>query len=226
MTTRVKRRAYRSPLRTARAEETRRAVIEAAGALFVERGYVGTTIEAIAGRAEVSPETVYATYRNKGALLARLVDVTLAGDHSDVPILQREWVARIADEPDPRGALRIMAGNGRRILERIAPIYDVLVGAAGADAGARGVLERYRDQRLAAQRQLVRMIARRHRLRPGLSARAAADIVYAIGSPETYRLLVHDRGWSASRWERWYADTLVAQIIDSSRLAPRRAIDA
>ena len=34
------------------------------------------------------------------------------------------------------------------------------------------------------------------------------DEVFAIGSPETYRLLVIDRGWSPDRFERWYADTL------------------
>ena len=42
-----------------------------------------------------------------------------------------------------------------------------------------------------------------------------ADVLYAIGSPETYRLLVEDRGWSAARFERWYADTLKRLLLDS-----------
>lgn len=213
MERKVKARAYVSPVRRARADATRRAVLDAASDLFVERGYVATTIEAIAAAAGVSPETVYATFRNKRTLLERLVDVTLAGDDAPVPILERPWAARLARTHDPRRAFGILASNGRGILERVAPIYAVLVGAAEADAGARAVLDRYRDQRFAAQRELVRMIARRHALRPGLSVAAATDLVFTIGSPETYRLLVGDRGWSPARWQRWYADTLERLLI-------------
>jgi len=39
----------------------------------------------------------------------------------------------------------------------------------------------------------------------------------AIGSPETYLLLVADRGWSGSRFERWYDDTLERLLLDPAR---------
>jgi hypothetical protein len=45
-------------------------------------------------------------------------------------------------------------------------------------------------------------------LRAGLLARAAADIVHALVSPELYRLLVVDRGWSQVRYETWLVNTL------------------
>ena len=45
-------------------------------------------------------------------------------------------------------------------------------------------------------------------LRPGLDLATAADVLYAIGSPETYRHLVVDRGWTGPHFERWYAETL------------------
>jgi hypothetical protein len=50
-------------------------------------------------------------------------------------------------------------------------------------------------------------------LRPGLDFAAAADILFAIGSPETYRHLVVDRGWSGARFERWYAETLERLLL-------------
>jgi hypothetical protein len=54
---------------------------------------------------------------------------------------------------------------------------------------------------------------------------SAADILYAIGSPEMYRLLVVDRGWSGDRFERWYAETLSAcywaDLILGSHLTAR-----
>jgi hypothetical protein len=48
----------------------------------------------------------------------------------------------------------------------------------------------------------------------------AADILYALGSPETYRLLVVDRGWSASRFEHWYGETLACLLLDRVRPGP------
>ena len=45
-------------------------ISEAARALFVERGYTATTIEAIAKEAGVGISTVYAVYGNKREILA------------------------------------------------------------------------------------------------------------------------------------------------------------
>jgi len=65
-----------------------------------------------------------------------------------------------------------------------------------------------RAQRFAGQRELLRIVVGADKLRDGLDLASAADILYAVGSPETYRLLVVDRGWSRARFERWYGDTL------------------
>jgi len=207
------RRPYESPRRREQALGTRRAVLDAARDLFVDRGYVATTIDAIAARARVSPETVYATFTNKRSLLSRLIDVSLAGDDAPVPILERPWVRDLRDEPDPRRRVRILARNGRRMLERSLPIYEVLRGAASADPEIASLWERAKAQRLAGQRELLRIVAERAPLREGLTASAATDILYAVGSPETYRLLVVDRGWSAARFERWYAEALARLLL-------------
>jgi AcrR family transcriptional regulator len=207
------RRAYDSSRRREQALATRRAVLEAARERFVERGYVATTIDAIAAGAGVSPETVYATFGNKRALLSALLDVTMAGDDDPVPILERPWVRQLRDEQDPRAALRLLARNGRLILERTAPVYEVLRGAAAADPEIASLWERNKAQRFAGQRALLRIMNRRTPLRHGLTAATATDVLFAIGSPETYRLLVIDRGWSADRFERWYTDTLARLLL-------------
>jgi AcrR family transcriptional regulator len=207
------RRAYDSPRRRDQALATRRAILEAARGLFVDDGYVATTIEAIASRAGVSPETIYATFGNKRSLLSQVIDVSIAGDDAPVPVMERSWVREMRDEPDPQRRLRILARNGRSILERTTPIYEVLRGAAPADAEISALWERNKAQRFAGQRELLRVLAAGGALREGLTARAAADILFAIGSPETYRLLVGDRGWSADRFEHWYADTLARLLL-------------
>ncbi len=207
------RRSYDSPRRREQASATRQAILEAARELFVANGYVSTTIGAIAAGANVSPETVYATFKNKRSILSRLLDVSMAGDDAPVPILERSWVQEMRDEPDPQRQLRILARNGRSILERTAPIHEVLRGAAAADPQIASLWELNKVQRFAGQRELLRILAGRSPLREGLTAKAAADILFTIGSPETYRLLVVDRGWSADRWERWYAETLARLLF-------------
>src|SRR6266511_6026607 len=74
------------------------------------------------------------------------------------------------------------------------PIYEVLHGAAAADQQIASLWRRYKRQRLEGQRALLRILTERNPLREGLTAKAAGDILFAIGSPETYGLLVSDRG--------------------------------
>lgn len=207
------RRPYHSPRRLEQARATRGAILEGARQLFVQDGFVATTVEAIAGRAQVSPETVYATFKKKRSILSALIDVSIAGDDMATPILERGWVQDLRDARDPQVRLRILARNARLILERMTPIYGVLLGAATADAEIASMLDAYKAQRYAGQRALLRLVANDGTLRSGLSDRAAADIIFAIGSPETYRTLIVDRGWSADRFERWYAETLARLLL-------------
>jgi len=207
------RRTYHSPRRREQAQATRLRLLESARGLFVENGYVATTIEAIAARAGVSPETVYATFGNKRSLLSALIDVSMAGDDAPVPILERTWVQDLRDEPDPQRRVKLLARNGRLILERVTPIHEVLRGAAAADPEIASLWELNKAQRFAGQSELLRILVGGDHLREGMNARTAVDILFAIGSPETYRLLVVDRGWSADRFERWYADALTRLLL-------------
>ncbi len=188
-------------------------VLDAARALFVARGYVATTIDAIAEAADVSSETIYSRFGNKRSLLSALVDVSIAGDIEATPILERDWVQQMKDEPDARRRLRVLARNGRSILERRAQVDEVVRSAAAADPEIAALRDLGRDQRFAGQRELLRIVVGATGLRDGLDMETAADILYAIGSPETYRLLAIDRGWSPSRFEAWYAETLERLLL-------------
>lgn len=206
-------RRYDSPRRQEGAQATRAAILDAARDLFIELGYVGTTMQAIAARARISPATVYATFTNKRSLLAALVDVSIAGDDAPVPILDRPWVQEMRDEPDLRRRVELLARNGRLMLERRAPIDEVVRAAAASDPDIAELWRAGKVQRLAGQRELLR-IAGRVGFRDGLGEGDAVDTLYAIGSPETYRLLTVDRGWSPARFERWYADNVARLLFE------------
>jgi AcrR family transcriptional regulator len=106
------------PRDAARAEQvraTRQRVLGAARDLFLRRGYTGATIEAIAQRAAVSPQTVYNVVGGKAALLKAVYDVALAGDDEPVAVGDRPAFADIAAAPDARSALALYARLGCRM---------------------------------------------------------------------------------------------------------------
>ncbi|MBF6604165.1 MAG: TetR/AcrR family transcriptional regulator [Chloroflexi bacterium] len=206
-------RAYDSPRRREQARVTRRAVLDAARTLFIAGGYVATTIDAIAQSARVSTETVYGIFGTKRSLLAELVDVSIAGSDDALPILEQPWVREMRGEPDIRRRLQVLANNGRMILERRAAIDEVVRGAAAADPEIMTLSDRAKSQRFVGQRELLRIVIGGAALRAGLDLETAADILYAVGSPETYRLLVVDRGWTSSRFKRWYGETLERLLL-------------
>lgn len=200
------------PRRRRRARETRTRVLEAARILFIGRGYVGTTIEAIAARADVAPETVYAAFGNKRSILSAIMDASIAGDIDARPLLEQDWVAELRTEPDPRRRVEILARNGTAILGRRHAVDEVVRGAAASDPDLAAMRDRGKTERRAGQLELLRIVVAGTGLRSGLDLETAGDIVYALGSPETYRLLVIDRGWSPSRFEQWYAEAIQALL--------------
>ena len=211
-----RRRGYDSPRRQEQARATRAAILGAAGDLFLERGYVATTMQAVAERARTSPATVYAAFTNKRSLLSALVDVSIAGDDAPIPILDRPWVHELREEPDLHKRIAILARNGRLILERRAPVDAVVRAAAASDPDIAALWRAGNAQRLAGQRMLLRLVAGDIGFRGGLSDGAALDTLYALGSPETYRLLTVDRSWSPARFERWYTDAIALLLFGAN----------
>ena len=203
----------RSSVQREKSRATRRRIREAAERLFVRHGYLSTTIEAIAAEAAVAVQTVYFVFGTKRALLAEVLDVATAGDEAPVPILERPWVDQARREADPRRAVRLIAHPGCRIVARLAPVYEVVHGAAAADPDIAALLQRDKQRRLDNQTELVRMLADNGALAPGRDVAWAADVLFALLSHEMHQLLVVDRGWSLDAWEQWLADALTAQVL-------------
>lgn len=200
-------------VRQARTRLARAAVIGAARALFLERGYAGTTIESICDMSDVPPATVYRLFSSKLGILKELLDVSIAGDDIPLPLEDRPHVLALAADPDPRHQLSGFIAISRGIMDRTEPVYRILVSAAGSDPDAAALLAEQTRHRQQGQGGIARLLARAGALRPGLRERDAADIIHALMSPEVYRLLVHDRGWHSERYQHWLAGTLVDQLL-------------
>jgi AcrR family transcriptional regulator len=189
------------------------AVVRAARTLFLERGYPGTTIEAISELSDVPPATVYRLFSSKLGILKTLLDVSVAGDDDDVPVEERPFVRALLADPDPRKQLSGFAGITRGIQSRTEPVYRILVSAAASDPDAAALLAERTLHRQQNQSRIARHLADAGALRPGLGEREAADIIHALMSPEVYRLLVGDRGWAGEQYEQWLKGILIDQLL-------------
>jgi AcrR family transcriptional regulator len=199
----------------ARTRLARGAVVGAARTLFLERGYTGTTVDAISELSDVPAATVYRLFSSKLGILKALLDVSIAGDDAAVPVQDRPAVRAVYTTADPREQLSGFVGIAGEINARAAPVYQILVSAAAADPQAAALLAEYTEQRHEGQRRIARALARSGGLRATVRPREAEDIIHALASPELYRLLVVDRGWTPKRYADWLRTTLVDQLLDS-----------
>ena len=118
--------------RARKALATRHRVLDAAETLFVRDGYAAATIAAIAEKADVAVQTVYAVFGNKRAILNELLATRVVGDNHVSPLHSREQWQAIEREPDPRRQLALLAALATQIGNRIGSLYQVLAGAAGS----------------------------------------------------------------------------------------------
>lgn len=206
-------RDYRSPHRAAQAASTREAVLQAAGRLFVERGYIGTSVDAIAEAAGVSRATVFAAGKSKPALLKAAYDVALVGDAAPVALPDRPQSKLVRAEADPRRFLKGYAGIAADVSSRIGPIYEAVRGAASAHPEVQAVWHKILEERRLGAANVVRMVSERQALRAGLDAVAAADVVWVLNDPGLYFLLVYRRGWLHDRFTTWLTDALQRELL-------------
>ena len=205
------------PLRTEKAVRTRRAVIEAAQRLFVEHGYVSTSVQAIAEAAEVSRATVFNSVGGKPALLRACYDVATVGDDDPVPLPQRPALLAVRDEPDQRKAVALYATAIAGIGERLSGTYEVFRVAATTDLEIRTQWEQIQAERLGGARGFIRVLAGKGPLRDGLDVDEAGDVVWVHIDASLFHRLVIERGWSRARFETWFTRSLGDYLLEPAR---------
>ncbi|HEX9039570.1 MAG TPA: helix-turn-helix domain-containing protein [Trebonia sp.] len=198
-------RQYDGRKRREAATRTRAAILEAARQLFSDHGYIATPMTAIAERAGVALDTVYASVGRKPELARLLIETAISGTGEAMPAEEREYVRAIQAAADAETKIAIYAAAIRVIAARMAPLLAMLQQAAPAEPQLAALWQEIAERRHANMRRFVADLATTATLRvePG----EAADIVWATNAPELYQLLIGQRGWTPERYERFLADT-------------------
>ncbi len=189
------------------------AVVAAATEHFTGQGYGATSIAQISVTSGVPAATVYRLFGGKVGILKAALDTAIAGDDEDVEVAARAEVQAATRHPSPRARIEGFVGVTAAINARVGTLYRTLTHAADADPQARHLLATLEAQRGRGQRHLVTALAATGSLRPTLDETRAADIVHTLLSPDVYRSLVVERGWTPPAYAQWLTDTLADQLL-------------
>jgi AcrR family transcriptional regulator len=206
----VNRRPYSSAIRAEQAARTRARIIEAAGELFGSQGYARTSIRAIAEKADVAQDTVYAVFGTKARVLTALIDARLAPSGA-ASVLDRPEAQAVRDEPDQRRQIRLFAQDIAAISARVRPVYEIMRGASAVEAEMAGVFAEMEGYRLANMRQAAAWIAARGPLRDDVER--AAQTIWAIASPQLAGLMCDQLGWTRDEYAAWLEDVLARALL-------------
>lgn len=210
---RGRRAPYRSPLRQERAADTRRRITAAALDLFSEHGFPGATVAAIATAAGVSPQTVYAVFGSKSAILQALLA------QMDHDAGAETWRARIAGEVDPRRKLDAFACWSAAMFStnKAAIVAAQGAGSDPAVVEVKADADRHRREALTS---LVDEMSRSGALRAGVSPERAVDRAWMLTGVELYLAATDSCRWSDTDYADWLAGLLVHQLLGEDREAP------
>jgi AcrR family transcriptional regulator len=196
-----------SPLRQAQIRQTEERIIAAATELFLADGYVATTLEAVARRAQVGARTVYVRFGTKAALFNRVVDVAIVGDTLPVDVLSRDWAQAAVTAPTAAERIAAGAAIGRQIMERTGALFAVAQQAAAVEPLIAGFWQQGREQSRHAQAVFWTRMAEDGLLDPRVDLAWVIDTASILGSAETYLLITRLLGWDLDQYENWLITT-------------------
>ena len=207
----VKRRSYKSEVRTEQAQATRARLLDAARESFLERGYRATTTAGVARAAGVSEASLFVTFGSKAELLVAVVVAEVRGTAEQVPQPERPEWKRMAAEPDKAKAVADFARFVSRAHSRTWRLLAITTAAAQDDPVLAAIQAKAAEGRRRDCMWFATTVARL----PGATAATerAVDVMWAQTSVDMYRLLVNQRGWPAMRYERWLTTTLRRELL-------------
>ena len=194
-------------LRQAQIAQTEQRILTAATELFLADGYVATTLEAVAKRAQVGARTVYLRFGTKAALFKRVVDVAIVGDTEPVDVLGRDWMQAALTAPTAAERIAASAAAGRQIMERTGALFAVAQQAAVIEPLIAEQWQQGREQTRYAHAVFWTRMAEDGLLGPGLDLDWLIDTSTILGSAETYLLITRLTSWDLDAYQDWLVTT-------------------
>lgn len=206
--TRAARRPYVSKVRSQAADSTKERVLKSARTLFARQGLDRVTIAQIAAKAGVAVPTVYALYKSKEGILRALLSAALFGPRFETARAKLEGVT------DPVRLIALTAHVARAVYEGESTELGLVRGAAAFSPALRKLEQEFEKIRFEMQEERVKLLFAQSKEKQGLGLDEARRILWMYTSRDVYRMLVHESGWTADRYQEWLSDTLLTSLVN------------
>jgi AcrR family transcriptional regulator len=208
--------AVKPDRRATRRAETEARLVEAATALFVERGYTATTLADVADRAGLAARTVYLRFATKAELLRRCIDHAIVGDDAPVPLAERDSMAATMTASTLDGRIRQMAAVTARLMDRTGALLDVARQAAATEPDIAAAAQAGRDDTRRALHEFWRRAGADGLLPAGADLDWLRETATLLAQADTWLLLRATTDWDPGDYERWLADTWLRLVRAST----------
>ncbi len=213
-------RPYKSPLRADQARVTSQAIVDAAIALFSQRGYSAVSLDSIAEAAGVSRATVFTSVGGKPMVLKQAFRAAfgrVAGAEGvEMPLIERPRSREVRARPSVDGYLEGYAGICTSLHSHMSGVYEAIREGSRGDADVNALWREVNAERRRGAAKIVADVKARAPLRPGLVDDEAADVVWVLNDPVHFQMLVHGRGWSEDRFREWLTRALKVELTGTS----------
>jgi AcrR family transcriptional regulator len=199
-------RAYEQKARAESAAETRRRILDGVYECLREEPSTPPSVGEIARRAGVARSTVYLVFGSRAGLF----------DAFAQELWQRSGLPNLQDAvnvPDAREGVLGGIRAGVDIFAADRDVFNALFAMTKLDPDAvGGAVERIEARRAEGMAWGSRRLARQKQLKPGVSARRAAHVLWLVASFDAFDLLYTGRGLSARETARILADSFESAI--------------
>lgn len=192
-----------------RARRTEERIVAAAARLFPERGYAGTTLAGVADAAGVAARTVYVRFGTKAALLLRVMDVAVVGDHDATALAGRDWAVRTRTAPTLEERVAAWADGGAALMARLAPLMPVALDAAATEPAVAVAAQAAREDTRRSVRVFWEALAADGLLHPDADVEWLSLTTGLLAAADTSVLLARTHGFTAGGYRDWLHRTVL-----------------
>jgi AcrR family transcriptional regulator len=186
-------RKYEQRVRAVAADETRRRILEAMYERLQKSPATAVSVDQVARDAGVARSTIYLVFESRAGLFDALAAYVLKRSGFDAI---NEAVRHEDAREHLRGALRA----GARMYAADLDVIRALHSTAKVDPDTvAGAVQRLEEGRAGGMRYLAKRLHEQGLLRPGVSQKAAADMLWVLTSLESFDLLHTGRGLSPAK---------------------------
>lgn len=186
--------------------DTRQTILDAARAIFEAQGYYSTGLETVAKKAGVSRQAIYLHFKSKDALLRALHQ--RINELHVAPAFARVWNA-----PSATHALDAWVVASAEAIPKFLHLANALSAGRHINADIDASWDAPMRGQYAQCQRLARWISNDGVLRPGITAKYAADMLWHYTHIHAYEGLVIERRWPVARWIKWSTSALRHELI-------------